>query len=120
MREWKELLSCNLDDEERDRQGRALASLEAEYREVEQAAKDTAKLSRERLKELREDMRTAADEARLGVGLRLVECREVLIAERGLVSIVRTDTGEVVRARAVTDDDRQLSMVARIDEALES
>lgn len=101
-----ERLPCNLNDGERVERARASTELLAEYSSKEAHAKSAAATARAELKTLRTSLEEAARAAREGW-----EYQEVEVIERPsgglrrMMDTVRMDTGEVIRSRAMTEEE---------------
>lgn len=115
---WKESLYCVLDEAERDRLGREASGIAVKYREMESRAKADASRTREDLKELREKMDAAAEEAHSGVGRRMVDVYELPLYDRNVVEVRRTDTMERVSVRDMRPEERQLGLLPGAEEAV--
>ena len=113
-----EKVTVQLTDAERNDRARNAAALLGRYGELEEQKKETVKELTSQLKTLREEIDMNATAARTGIEDREVECREVPDGERLVVAIVRTDSGETVRCRPMTDDElrraRQGSLSLRV------
>lgn len=110
---WTETLRCELvDDEVQDRAGQAArAWSEAEQNETE--LKGLAEEMRGGIKSLRARCGELLRAVRERAEYRLVACEEVpnLGGIDPHVDIVRVDTGEVIRKRPLTPEERQLRLL---------
>lgn len=104
---FSESLVCHLQpDEVAERADRA-ARLQLEVdSETEQLA-STTRASKERTKRLAEEQHRLLDEVRTRQGYRPVECERQADFAAGVLRTVRLDTGEVVRTRQLTAEERQ-------------
>lgn len=100
-----ERLATQLTDNERNDRARNAAALLGRYSELEEQKKETVKELSDGLKELREEIDRNARAASTGIEEREVTCAEVPDNDRLVVAIVRSDTGETVRCRPMTDDE---------------
>lgn len=82
-----------------------------------EGAKATASAAKERIAEIETEVRELAYTVRNKTENRHVECREIRNEERRTMDIVRVDTGETVRYRAMTMNEltRPLFPVAELD-----
>jgi hypothetical protein len=112
-----ERITVGLTDAERNLRAREIPELLAQVAEIEFARKEAAKESAAQVKELEARIEALGRAVRTGV-----EDQDLTVSERPnrdvfTVSIVREDTGEVVRERPMTDDElraaRQASLPLR-------
>ena len=100
-----ERITVALTQDERSLRAREVTELLARRDEIEFASKEAAKEAREEIKELDTKIEAMARAARTGM-----EEQDLSVSERPnrdvfTVSIVREDTGEVVRERPMADDE---------------
>lgn len=90
-----------------------LADRAQQMGEAEQAAstaESEAKAAKQRQKDAEDRRATLAETCRHRQELRMVECVLCPDWDKGVVEIVREDTGETVATRALYDDERQLEL----------
>ncbi|MDR4483865.1 MAG: hypothetical protein R3B95_11740 [Nitrospirales bacterium] len=102
-------LPCKLTNEELLSIGKRLGALsdECEKRAVEKAAFN--KELKEQEEKAQDEMSVLRRELRTGIQPRIIECEERHDFERGAVTIMRLDTGEIVEERTMTLADRQVA-----------
>ncbi len=107
---WTETLRCDLSEAEvSDRaENAALAFGEAE--EVEAEFKATAEEQRGQIKRLRARVGELLRAVREAAEYRSVDCVERRNEGEAKVEVIRVDTGELVRSRPFTPDERQLAL----------
>ncbi len=105
--ETQESLLVRLSPEELVRKGEQLARLLQSTATLRADAKKHAKLVAEQLKEQEDEAAALAQEISAGAELREVRCFERPRVDALLVDIVRADTGEVIRSRAMQPHERQ-------------
>ncbi len=105
--EFVEKLGCELTREEQLAKGSEMALLLKQLDEREAEAKSVADNFKRDLKKLERTIGDRAEEVRTGVEHRLVECTERGRFREGLVDVIRTDTGEIVRTRPMTESEKQ-------------
>jgi hypothetical protein len=110
----EEELYTDLGPEDVRERGEALANVLEEIRLMEEDAKDTARDFKQQIKVNKERAKKLGDATRFHRELRIVPV-EIRDAGEGQVTVVRTDNGEVVRTRKMTDEEKQLT-VLRLDE----
>jgi uncharacterized FlaG/YvyC family protein len=111
-----EKLPCELTRDEKLSKAEEMAASLKVRAEVELEAKSKADEFKSEMKRLDRTIGDRAEEIRTGVEYRQVECTERGDYRRNQVSIIRLDTGEVVRQRPMRVDERQDSLFAS-DEA---
>jgi hypothetical protein len=109
-----EKLTVTLTDDERNERARLAASLLGQYGDLEERKRETAKELGEELKALREQMDAAAEASRTGIEAREVEIHHTPNNERFTVETYREDTGELVRARPMTEDEARAARQQRL------
>lgn len=114
---FEEALPVKIDASVADERARTLASIVHDHdalldrkREVNAQFREKISFYRERMKELSESVQACTE-------LRPVTCIERLNTRQNAVEVVRLDTGEIVRSRAATAEDRQEEIPGFEDEA---
>jgi len=105
-----ETLSCTLTPAESAARAFELAVLVRKIEDEETAAKAAAAAARDSMKELDADLRRLARVVREGKEDRQVEVRVTRNPTDATVETVRVDTGEIVRSRAMTPEERQIPL----------
>jgi hypothetical protein len=96
-----------LSDSEIQAKGKAILQRQRDrQRMIEDHGQVVAEVRRE-LKAVDDAIARMADEYEGGFEDRPIECREKVDLKRGVVSLVRQDTGEVVETRPMTLEERQ-------------
>lgn len=109
-------LFCEFSGEERDARAEQMSAAMLEYDRIEDLKKESAKQYKEQLSALRGEMRSCAKAVNRRGEERPVECVvQFHTPEVGMKTIVRTDTGEVVRAEAMTAEEKQENLFDEID-----
>ena len=103
-------LPCVLTDDELLARGDALARQHAAIKDEEAAQAGEKKRMKEALDELTGEQARLARIVRDKAEPRDVECRIVHDYATQAVQVVRTDTGEVIESRAMTDRERQIGL----------
>lgn len=103
-------LPCALNPDEVRRKGEELAQARKQYIETSEAAKAAAAGFKDKLKALDKDIDELAEQIRSRRETRPVEVIERRDPELAMIETVRVDTGEVVRARAMTLNERQVHL----------
>lgn len=103
-----EQVQCVMTDAERIAKGEQLARMAFEMGDLEEAKAAAGRDFTNRIKCLKTEQGKLADEVRSGAELRDVECAEKPDWKQHIVTIVRCDTGEIVRTRPMTPSERQL------------
>lgn len=93
----------------RERHARILEII-TELATVREEARAEAAARREHVKSLDEELQRIASETRRGCVEREVQCAEQLDMDTLEARLVRLDTGEVLQTRALSPDERQLSL----------
>ncbi|MEZ4395054.1 MAG: hypothetical protein R3A48_28585 [Polyangiales bacterium] len=101
-----ERLTCKLTNEERDARAHESTVLVKDYKAIEDRKSLTAKTLGAELKELRAKMEEASRAARDGHEEREVEVETRVNVMDYTIETWRLDTGELVRVRAMTDEER--------------
>lgn len=103
-----EQVMCVMTDAERIAKGELLARMAFELGDLEEQKAAAGRDFTNRIKNLRTEQGKVADDVRSGTELRDVECVEKPDWKEHVVSVVRCDTGEIVRRRPMTPSERQL------------
>lgn len=106
----KRNLSCTLTDEELIERGEKLATLTQKIEQTEDAQASEKKQMKEALDGLYDAQRAIATVVKTRAEYRDVDVEIVLDYDVLQVREVRTDTGELVKARAMTDAERQMGL----------
>lgn len=104
---FTELLPAQLNEFELLSYGDTLARLHDEIRGVEDSKKEIMDDFKSKLTALNADRQRLARAVADKQERREVECEETPDYKRGIVTIMRKDTGEVVRERVLNDTERQ-------------
>ena len=110
-------LPVHLTDDELLMKGRELAALERETDQADAERKAISKEMGEKVKEMRERALTMAQVIETKQEKRPVECVQHKNWVASTVETVRSDTGEVVQERPMSERDRQEAMFEKDDEA---
>jgi hypothetical protein len=97
---------CGLTEDEFKTKSSELARKINELRRTEEAKKDAAAEWKLKIDLLKAEVLTLTDVVSTKTELRPVDCEEVPMAGPGTVEVVRCDTGEVVRVRSMTEDEK--------------
>jgi hypothetical protein len=101
-------LPCDFTGEELEQKGQDMSATMLEYDDVEERKKVSAKEFSEQMKELRGRMRSLSKQIRRKGEERAVECGvQMHNPTVGFKTIVRLDTGEIVKTEPMTDEERQ-------------
>ena len=100
-------LSVRLTSEEQRQRGKTLAERIEEYNREEQGIKAAAEAGRAKLKNLRRDIDALADVVDTGTERRDIECALMRDDRRFEIVWYRTDTGEEIERRPMTETERQ-------------
>lgn len=103
-----EQVLCVMTDAERIAKGEALARSAFEMTALEDAKAAAGRDFTNRIKNLKTEQGKLADEVKTGTEMRDIECVEKPDWRQHIVTVVRCDTGEVVRTRPMTPSERQL------------
>jgi hypothetical protein len=106
-------LPCQLVRSELIERGEQLALLQGEIESVEAAKKEDNAMWNAKTKAARARMEKLGKEIREKQEIREVEVRETLHADIGKALTIRVDTGENIRERAMTEDEKQRSLFER-------
>ncbi len=105
-----EKLPCKLTNDEVRRKGEELALERKKHREVADEAKASAARFKADLKAIDEKIDDLAEQVRSRRETREVEVIERKDMDIAMVETIRVDTGEVIRSRAMTLNERQIHL----------
>lgn len=103
-----ERLRCQMTEKERVAKGELLARMGFEMGDLENAKAAATRDYTNQIKNLKTEQTKVAEDVRSGTEERDVECVEKPDWKEHVVTIVRCDTGEIVRRRPMTPTERQL------------
>lgn len=103
-------LTCALTREEVEERAQEAAALVERRDQKEADFKEQAKRWKNEISALDVEHRIVSSEVRSRTTVRNVECERVFDYTAGLVIETRTDTGEVINSRKMTDSERQTTM----------
>ena len=103
-------LRCTFSDAEMAGLAEVMAEKTQEIRLIEATAKAAAIQFKSEKEAAQNEIDNAARKYRDGYEMRDVECEEVINFEAGMVSYYRVDNGQLVKERAITEEDRQLEL----------
>lgn len=109
--EVKRDLRCQLTEEEVNDRGQELARMHGRYGRMLSEHKAAKAKMRDDEKDLEMLISGKAYDVRSKTEERVVECEWQADYDRQLAVLVRTDTGEEIKTRELTEDDRQRSML---------
>lgn len=101
---------CTVETADRLRLAGVVAHAVEDLRWLDEEKHETARRHKERKEALVNKLREAAEAIRTGKEERPVDCRVIRDMEKGVERTVRVDTGEVVRERTLTVEERQLAL----------
>jgi hypothetical protein len=102
-------LYCDLTGDEVRERGESLATTLEQIRQEKEEMKDFAKAKKQIITGLEERCRKLGDATRFHRELRLVSV-DVVHAGAGMVNEVRTDTGEIIRNRRMSEVEAQMTV----------
>lgn len=105
------MVEVPLDDEEIRERADHAAQLGSRIEDSEEAKRLAAKEAKQEIDLMKDDLRKTLREVRLHRVEREVKCEVVLNPSERSVSIVRTDTGEVVHTRPARESELQIDLV---------
>ncbi len=111
-------LSCPLNDEELKEKGATMAAKRALLNKTIDAKKSTASAYKSEIDGINADLDSLASAIREKQEMRSIECVWRRDDGRGLMTLLRTDTGTVLSTRAMTDLERQLELVKNDGDAV--
>lgn len=103
--EFEEPLLCTLTDQEHTDRSMKLADVDKRIDLVDAERREKAREYSQSLKKLREERAPLIEAVETRTETRMVRCREVQNYERANVTVVRLDTQETVRERAMEADE---------------
>ncbi len=103
-------LPVQLTQEETAKKGEELALLYQQRRALEERKKDSVGLINGQLKIIEEEMASLFKAISAGEEDRDVDCSNNKDFDKGIVNFYRTDTGELLESREMTDQERQAEM----------
>jgi hypothetical protein len=103
-------LDVVLSDREVLLRGKMLAESRVEFRKIKDEAKSVAKEYKDDLEAIEDEMRKLDVAVTSGSEPRPVECEWAALYEVGTKQLTRLDTGEVVSAEPLSDEERQVEM----------
>lgn len=109
-RKFREPLPCKLSDAERIASGIQVAALTAKIDRLKDEQKAAADKFKAEIELVRQECAGFLRELETGTRTREVEVVETFVHENNAVRVVRQDTGELVRERAMTADEKQPSL----------
>lgn len=101
------------------RQALRAAHIEAKIQEAKEEAKEVIAVLKDGLTEARVQIGRLARAVRRMEELQQVDVEARVADDNSMVEVVRTDTGEVIETRALTEDDRQMQIedvLARVEQ----
>lgn len=110
MKTIEKELPVILTADERDQRGREMANVHHELTENAEAKKKATKVYADKEKALKKRLSDLASAVRTGTEMRPVQCDEELEPRQNTRRLRRRDTGAVVEERALTAEERQLTM----------
>ncbi|MCP4201853.1 MAG: hypothetical protein GY769_07965 [bacterium] len=122
MRNYTLELPITLNEAEIAERGRTLALVALQAAKLEGEIDDVKRRTKVQVDALKDDVthhrlriKALARAVRKGVEVGTVEVRAVVAEDNSKVEIVRTDTGEIVEMRPLTDEDRQMQIEEVLD-----
>ena len=106
----KQDLKCTLTEAELLKAAREMADAQNRAAELEAEIKNYQTQAKSRLASEESLVAAKASVIRCGYEFRQVECDVIWCYETGLVTNVRTDTGETIETRAMSESERQLKI----------
>lgn len=103
----EEPLLCALDDDELRQRGADAARIVSQLDQLDEQRRLAASDFRDRMKELRSKLREISAAVRERQEERMVACETEPNYAAGLMVTVRLDSGEVIRSRPLTSEERQ-------------
>lgn len=109
-------LFCNFTGEEMDAKGDAMSTACLEYDRVEEEKKSASSVYTDQLKALRGEMRQLAGQIRKKGVERPVDCAvQFHTPDVGNKTIIRLDTGEMVKVEPMSAEERQENLFDELD-----
>ena len=106
----EERLPCALTESELRARGEEIAKLIGDQEVEELEKKDSADTHNAEIKKLQTKQAQLAQELRERREYRWIPVKKVRVENTHLIQWIRTDTGEIVRERPMTEDERQLEI----------
>jgi hypothetical protein len=97
--------------EEIDEMSAEMARLVSDLETAEDEKKAVMSDFKGKIDSLTATIRQAAGEINNGYEMRNIKCEVIRDHEKGKIMHMRTDNGEIVRTKKMTDDDRQMEIV---------
>lgn len=116
---WNESLRCALTPLELAERADLAARKVQERDAIEAVRVAASKAAKAQIAELDEEIRALSTQVREKSEYRPVEVREIEHFENNSIGIYRTDTGELIRERAMTSEERQRSLFSVVKPAEE-
>jgi predicted nuclease with TOPRIM domain len=109
-RHIKMRLKHQLTTEEKRELSESMADNQAKLEELEDEKKAVASDYKSRIETVQGEIRRESNTYRQGWDLRDIQCCEVQNFSKGTVTVNRLDTGEVIKSRPMTHDERTLEL----------
>ncbi len=106
----KELLKCPLSEGELKQLAEQMAQDLAQISQAEADLKSIRKRIEADISKCQSDLVSVVERYRSGFEMRLIECQIQKDFQTNTVRVVRLDTGEMIRERALTAEERQLML----------
>lgn len=106
----KEHLKCILTEKEIKESGANLARFHSEISDLENQKKSVVSDFKSKIEKATAEADIEARKIQNGYEYRSVECEVQKIFDEKVVQVVRTDTGEIIKQRAMTPDELQEKM----------
>jgi hypothetical protein len=104
-----ETMPIALTEAEKARFGELTGKAVEDLSEMKYAAKDAAAESKKKIKKQEEEIYRLSRIVSTGIEWRDIECEVLKDYARGIVRVVRCDTGEVYKERRMTKDEQQMA-----------
>jgi hypothetical protein len=104
------LLACPLTPSEREQYALRSCELRSEHDRLIEEAKELAAKSKGKIKAVANRIKELTTAVNSGKEIRAIECVQTLDREFGIITTVRTDTGEEIERRSVFGDELQTTM----------
>lgn len=105
-----EFLKCILTEEEKRERAEKMALLVSQINDSEAQLKSVQTQIKSEIAKCEADMATCSEQYRSGYEMRRVECEEEHDFIERTVTLIRQDTGEIVKTRVMTPEERQEEM----------
>lgn len=106
----KKMLRCDLTEEEKRELAEQMAEDQAKLKSLEDEKKAVASDYKSRIEQVQGSININSSTYLQGWEMRETSCSEVMDYTKAEVSIVRLDTGEVIKRRGMTQDELTLSL----------